>query len=72
MRKRRWTEKQIKEKIKSIKDEINYKKRTIKRTEEEIEDLVILLGVFQEKLSKKYNNPSSVKFGAKVEGKNNV
>lgn len=63
MRKKRWTEKQIKEKIKELKGQIHYQKRTIKRAEEEIRDIEILLRHFQEMLAKKYDNPSSVQFG---------
>jgi len=63
MRKKRWTEKQLKEKIEEIKGQVNYQKRTIKRSEDEIRDLEILQRYFREMLAKKYDNPSSVKFG---------
>ena len=66
MRKKRWTEKQIIEKIQELKGSINYKKRYIKRTEDEIRDLEILLRFHEAMLVKKYNNPSSVKFGTKA------
>jgi len=63
MRKKRWTERQIKEKIKELEGQINYQKRTIKRAEDIIRDHEILLQFFKDLLAKKYNNPSSVKFG---------
>ena len=51
------------EKIQELKGQINYKKRSTKRTEEEIHDLEILLEFYKDMLKKKHNNPSSVKFG---------
>lgn len=63
MTKKRWTEKQIKKKISEIESQINYRKNTIRRTEEELRDLTILLDFYKQKLSKKYNNPSSKRFG---------
>lgn len=65
MRKKRWTERQIKEKIKDIQSSLNYKKRSITNLEEEIRDLEVLLKYYQDLLSNKHNNPSSKKFGAK-------
>lgn len=62
-RKKRWTEKQIKEKIKEIENSIRYQERAINRAEEEIADLNILLGYFKAKLVKKHSNPSSKDFG---------
>lgn len=69
MKRKKWTEKQLKEKIKEIEGQINYQKRMIERAENEIRDLEILLKHFKAELSKKYNNPSSIQFG---EGKTDV
>jgi len=57
------TEKQLKEKIKEIKSQISYLKRTIERTIQNIKDQEILLNFYLEELAKKYDNPSSSHYG---------
>jgi len=63
IRKKRWTEKQIREKIKDLNYRINRTKDNIKHLVEELEDLEILKQAYQEKLAKEYHNPSSKNFG---------
>jgi len=65
--KKKWTEKQIKEKIKEVKEAINRTNRSIESEEEELRDLQILLDYYVKILAEKRNNPSSVRFGAKDE-----
>lgn len=62
---KRWTEKQIKEKIQELKVEIRRKRNRIKEIEEELFDLELLKKAYQSKLKKKYENPSSKYFGKK-------
>lgn len=64
MKKKMWTEKQIKEKMQDIQGKINYNKKRIHELEEEMRDLEVLLKYYQDKLAEKHNNPSSIKFGA--------
>jgi len=67
MTKKKWTEKQIKEKIKEIKEGINRANRSIEDEEETLRDLQVLLEYYEKMLAEKRNNPSSVRFGAKDE-----
>ncbi len=63
MKKKRWTEKQIKKKIEELENHLKYQKRVIARAEEEMRDVKLLIQFYKEKLEEKYNNPSSKKFG---------
>lgn len=65
LRRKKWTKKQLQEKIKDLKSQLNYKKRAHRNLEEEIRDLEVLLNYYEKKLAEKHDNPSSVDFGAK-------
>ena len=64
---KQWTEKQLKEKIKDLEGSIRYNEKTIERNLAEIQDMKILLKHYHEMLAKKYDNPSSVKYGGPKE-----
>jgi len=65
MKGKKWTEKQLQEKIKEVKYSINTRKRRIKDSENELRDLEVLLAYYEQLLQKRRNNPSSKEFGKK-------
>jgi len=65
MKRKRWTEKQLLEKIKEVKYSINTRKRRIKDSESELRDLEVLLAHYEKLLEERRNNPSSKEFGTR-------